>query len=69
MTRTLFKEEQKFSTPWIFLVTFPVLALVIFFAKYNDWEEGSFDISEKDDILGLAILGGIMFIMMIGLTI
>ncbi len=69
MTRTLFKEEQKFSTPWIFLVIFPVLAMVIFFAKYNDWEEGSFDISEKDDILGLAILGGIMFIMMVGLTI
>lgn len=64
MSRVLYKEEQKFSTPWIFLVIFPVLAMVIFFAKYNEWEAG-----ENDDILGLVILGGIMFIMMVGLTI
>ena len=64
-----FKEEQKFSTPWIFLVIFPVLGAVIFFAKYNEWEGGSIAVSEKDDILGLAILGGFMFIMMVGLTI
>lgn len=63
-SKILFKEEQKFSTPWIFLVIFPVLAMVIFFAKYNDWEAG-----ENDDMLGLALLGGIMFVMMVGLTI
>jgi len=68
-SKILFKEEQKFSTPWIFLVIFPVLAAVIFFAKYNEWEGGSIEVSEKDDILGLAILGGFMFIMMVGLTI
>ena len=68
-SKILFKEEQKFSTPWIFLVIFPVLAVVIFFAKYNEWEEGSFDASEKNDILGLAILGVAFFIMMGGLTI
>ncbi len=68
-SKILFKEEQKFSTPWIFLVIFPVLAMVIFFAKYNEWEGGSFEAGENDDILGLAILGGIMFIMMVGLTI
>jgi len=69
MAKASFKEEQKHSTPWIFLVIFPVLAMVIFFAKYNEWEGGSISTSEKDDILGLAILGGIMFIMMVGLTI
>lgn len=69
MTKVLFKENQKFSTPWIFLVIIPVLALVIFFAKYNDWREGSIDITEIDDILGLIILGGIMFIVMVVLTI
>ena len=63
-SKILFKEEQKSSTPWIFLVIFPVLAMVIFFAKYNEWEAG-----ENDNILGLAILGVIMFIMMVGLTI
>lgn len=68
-SKILFKEEQKFSTPWIFLVIFPVLALVIFFAKYNEWEGGPIDVSEKDDILGLSILGIILFIMMVGLTI
>lgn len=69
MSRVLYNEEQKHSTPWIFLVIFPVIAMIIFFAKYNDWQEGSFDINETDDILGLLILGGVMFIMMIGLTI
>ena len=69
MGKQLFKEEQKFSTPWIFLVILPALALIIFFAKYNEWKGGEVDISEKDDILGLAILGIAMFIMMVGLTI
>jgi len=68
-SKILFKEEQKFSTPWIFLVIFPALAALIFLLKYNEWKDGSIDISEKDDILGLAILGGALFIMMVGLTI
>lgn len=69
MTRTLFKEEQKHSTPWIFLVIFSVIAMIIFFAKYNDWEDGSFDITEMDDILGLGILGVVMLSLMVKLTI
>ncbi len=69
MTKVLFKEEQKFSTPWIFMVIFPVIAMVIFFAKYEEWEGGSINASEREDILGLSILAGIMFIMMVVLTI
>jgi len=69
MSKQLFKEEQKFSTPWIFLVIFPALALLVYLLKYNEWKGGAIDVSEKDDILGLIILGVAFFIMMVGLTI
>ncbi len=69
MTKILFKEEQKFSTPWIFLVIFPTLALLVYLLKYNEWKGGAIDVSEKDDILGLIIFGVALFIMMVGLTI
>jgi len=68
-SKTLFNEEQKMSTPWIFLVIFPTLAALIFLLKYNEWKGGSIDVSEKDDILGLIIIGVALFIMMVGLTI
>ena len=69
MSKQLFKEEQKFSTPWIFVVIFPALALLVYLLKYNEWKGGAIDVSEKDDILGLIILGVALFIMMVGLTI
>jgi hypothetical protein len=68
-SKILYREEQKHSTPWIFLVIIPVIAIVIFFAKYNEWDGGTMEINQMDDLLGLAILGGILFIMMTGLTI
>ena len=69
MSKQLFKEEQKFSTPWIFLVIFPALALLIFLLKYDEWKGGTIDLSDKDEIIGLIIMGVSFFIMMTGLTI
>jgi hypothetical protein len=68
-SKVLFKEEQKFSHPWIWLVIFPALALLIFLLKYKEWQGGLIDADEKDDILGLIVLGVSLFIMMVGLTI
>jgi hypothetical protein len=70
MTNYLYKEEQRFPTPWIFLVIFPTLASVIFLLKFNEWNrEEVIEVSEKNDILGLIIMGVIFFVMMVGLTI
>lgn len=69
MSRILFKEEQKHSTPWIFLVIIPTMAAIIFFAKYNEWFGDGAETTELDDILSLGILGIIMFMIMVGLTI
>jgi len=68
-SKQLFLEEQKFKTPWIFLVIFPTIISLIFILKYIEWNQEAINVSEKDDILGLIIMGIIMFIMMIGLTI
>ncbi|MEZ5199495.1 MAG: hypothetical protein R2764_24855 [Bacteroidales bacterium] len=69
MSKSLYSEEQKFTTPWIFLVIFPTLASVIFLLKYNEWSEQGINGSGKEDFFGLIVLGGIMLIMMVGLTI
>jgi hypothetical protein len=69
MAAILYKEEQKFSTPWIFLVIYPVLGLLIYLLKQNELNGESMPVIDKDDILGLIIIGVIFFIMMIGLTI
>jgi len=66
-SKILIKEEQKMSTPWIFLVIFPALASLVYLLKYNEWK-GGIDVSEQDDILGMIILGVVFFIMMVGLT-
>ncbi len=47
MTTSMFREEQKFSTPWIWLVIFPALGLVIFFAKYNELESDIANLGEE----------------------
>jgi hypothetical protein len=69
MSRVLYTEEQRFSTPWIFLVIFPTLASIIFLLKFNEWNREVIEVSEKDDILGLIIMGVIFFVVMVGLTI
>ena len=43
------------------------LGLIIFIA--NDFEGGLSDPDERDDIIGMIVLGIIMFVMMVGLTI
>ncbi len=69
MNKSFFNEEQKFSTPWIWLVIFPALGLLIFFLKFNELNSDIANQGEKDDIIGLLIIGGFMFVMMTGLTI
>ena len=69
MSKLLFKEEQKFSHPWLWLVLFPALGLLIFLLQFKDGEGAFSDPDEKDDILGLIIVGIFLFVMMIGLTV
>ena len=69
MSKSLFKEEQKFSHPWIWLVIFPTLGSLIFLLKLNELNGEIPPLDEKDDILGFIIIGVFLFVMMVGLTI
>ncbi len=69
MKKLLFKEEQEFSRPWIWLVLFPVLGLIIFIANIKGGEGEISDPDEMTDALGFIIMGIIFFVMMVGLTV
>jgi len=68
MAKTLYTEEQKFKHPWIWLVIFPAISLLIYFTSYYS-EDGGFNLKEEDDQVGMIILAVVFFIMMTGLTI
>jgi hypothetical protein len=68
-SKILFKEEQKMSTPWIFLVIIPAIGLLIYIASITDEDGGIANPQNKDEILGLAIVGIFLFVLMVGLTV
>lgn len=57
------------STPWIFLVIFPALGLLVYFLSMNDEDGGIMNPQNKDDVVGLIIFSASLFVMMTGLTI
>ncbi len=66
MTKLLFKEEQKHSTPWVWMVIFPIICLYMYF-MFN--ARSDTNIIEGDDFVGYIILCAVFFIMMVGLTV
>jgi len=66
MAKSLFKEEQKHSTPWVWMVIFPVISLYMYFMF--DLRSDT-NILEGDDLVGFVILFAVLFVMMIGLTV
>ncbi|MCD4695154.1 MAG: hypothetical protein K8S16_02850 [Bacteroidales bacterium] len=69
MSKLFYSEEQKFSHPWVWLVIFPSLGILIYLLNINDSDGGLTNPDNRDDIVGLIILGVAFFVMMVGLTI
>lgn len=68
MSKLLYSEEQNYSTPWIWLVIFPAIGTLVFLLKFDEIGSDFTSPEGKDDILGFIILAGVMFVLMLGLT-
>lgn len=66
MSKSLFKEEQKHTTPWIWMIIIPVVCLYIYF-MFTKKADSSF--IEGDDLVGYIIICIVLFAMMLGLTV
>ncbi|MEZ5084248.1 MAG: hypothetical protein R2750_12505 [Bacteroidales bacterium] len=67
MSKALFSEEQKHSHPWVWLIIFPVISLIIYFVIYFN-EDGKINLADKGDRTGIIIIGTVFFVLMVGLT-
>ena len=69
MSKIIFSEEQKYRTPWIWLVIFPAIGVLIFLLKLNELKSDFANPVGEDGLSGLIILEGFLFVFMVGLTI
>jgi hypothetical protein len=67
MNKTLFKEEQKQKHPWVWLVIFPILGVLIYLLSWNE-NNGFSNPQDQDAIKGLIVVGIFLLGLMIGLT-
>lgn len=67
MSKALFSEEQKHSHPWVWLVMFPAISLLIYFIVFFN-EDGKINLADQGDRTGVIIMGVVFFVMMVGLT-
>ena len=67
MSKALFSEKQKHSHPWVWLVIFPAMSLLIYFIVFFN-ENNKINMADQGDRTGFIIMGVVFFIMMVGLT-
>ncbi|MBN2175451.1 MAG: hypothetical protein JW731_15070 [Bacteroidales bacterium] len=67
MNKILFKEEQKQKYPWIWMILFPLMGLLLYFFSWKE-NDGILNPQKEDDALGLIIVGISLFVMMVVLT-